>query len=42
MAVNGYKYTDLNQEQLEKIKNIEAEINQDSNDEVILLAFNRD
>ncbi|GAB6138223.1 hypothetical protein [Halanaerobaculum tunisiense] len=40
MAINGYQYTDLTSEQLNRIKEIEEDINQASDEEIILLAFN--
>ncbi|GAB6099266.1 hypothetical protein JCM16358_11450 [Halanaerocella petrolearia] len=40
MSIKGYEFSHLNQEQLDRIKKLEGEINQDADSEVILLAFN--
>jgi hypothetical protein len=41
VALNGYKFVDLQQNQLEEIQKTENNINKNNNDEIILLAFKR-
>ncbi|MBZ4688630.1 MAG: hypothetical protein PWQ96_1574 [Clostridia bacterium] len=42
MSVHGYRFSNLTPEQIEEIKKIENDINQNSDKEVILLAFDKD
>ena len=43
MSINGYKYSDLKQEELKKITLLEKDLNKgkEENNKMILLAFNK-
>jgi len=42
-VINGYEYSDLSQQDLDKIRNLETEINNiRETDQVIILAFEKE
>jgi hypothetical protein len=43
-VINGYEYSDLSQQDLDKIRNLETEINniRETEDQVIILAFEKE
>lgn len=42
MAWQGYSFSNLDQENLKKIQQTESEINKNTNQEIILLAFSKE
>lgn len=41
MSMNDYTFCNLNQNELDKIMNLEKELNNEQDNEIILLAFNK-
>lgn len=42
MAWQGYSFSNLDQEKLKKLQQTESEINKNTNQEIILLAFSKE